>query len=427
MTESTPAAEPQESAFALAEKNRRRSLGVALNWYTAPERGLTITPIHFPMPDEPEPGSAVMSGSCSCGGTYVVGTDAVVQKPETEEEAALRCSSPGKHPVKKHYVRDPNCQATTYERALELWEGRPWNIGIIHGMSTGIVVFDVDVRANGLSSMTSLATKLSEVTDTWALGNTLSYHTSGAEGRGYHLFYRADRDDTQLWRDLRAMGENILPGIEVKWKAGMVVAAPSLHASGQAYSINSTAPIAELTPERLGDLRKALDLVRGKTPKVTGQPTAGGGGWAALAAASATYGATTGSALGGDLDWENASEEDDSSNPGYWSRQLTYFLVNGAPARTFGKGEHHDSLKPLIGALAKIVFAKGTFCQEVAAAAKSRSSDPYWVPAVYGSLCFELDAAVTVPRPWQETDLQNLRGIMRYAMAQELRGHGLEI
>ena len=429
MSESTtPAAAP--SAFVAAERRRRAGLKKALQWYTAPERGLTITPIHFPLPQEPaEEGGPVVAGRCSCGGYYRVDESGVVAKPETPEEAAKACTSPGKHPYMRHYVSDPNAQATTAERALELWGDKPWNVGVIHGQTTGVVVFDVDVRANGLSSMTTLSTKLGEVTGDWALTNTLSYHTSGSRGRGFHLYFRVDRDDLQMWRDLRQMGEVILPGIEVKWKSGMVVAAPSLHASGQAYQISNNVPIAVLDRTKLAHLRQALALANGKSPAATTAPASTGGAmnWAAMAAAAENYASTTGAAYGGDVSWEQAPQ-DDPANAGYWSRQLTHLLMTGRPARQFGPGEHHDSLKPLIGALAKIIFSKDTFCREVAQAANSRSqSDPLWVPALFGSLVYEIDAAVTVPRPWQQTDPHNLHGIARYAMTQELRAHGLDV
>lgn len=431
MSESTtPTAAPAEpSAFVLSERRRRAGLKKALQWYTEPERGLTITPIHFPLPQEPaEEGGPVLEGRCSCGGYYRLDESGVVAKAETAEEAARACTSPGKHPVMKNFVSDPNTQATTLERALELWNGKPWNVGVIHGRTTGIVVFDVDVRADGLASMSTLSTKLGAVTSDWALTNTLSYHTSGSRGRGFHLYFRVDRDDLAMWRDLRQMGEVILPGIEVKWKSGMVVAAPSLHASGQAYQISNNVPIATLDQTKFRQLREALALATGKSPAATSAPASGsGGGWAAMAVAAENYASTTGAAFGGDVSWEKAPE-DDQSNPGYWSRQLTYLLMTGRPARQFGPGEHHDSLKPLIGALAKVIFSKDSFCREVAQTANARAqSDPMWVPAIFGSLVYEIDGAVTIPRPWQQTDPHNLHGIARYAMTQELRAHGIDV
>lgn len=402
---------------------REAQLAKALVWYTSAPQNLTITPINYPTPNEDDP----LSGVCSCGGRYTVDANGVLVKPQTKEEGIGVCPSAGKHPLRKSYLLDPSNQASTPEAAAKLWDGGMWNIGIVHGQTTGLVVFDVDVRANGLASMTKLTEALVEFDPDWNLSDTLTYFTSGKSGRGYHMYYRADRDDSELWRELRALGDPVLPGIEVKWKSGIVVAAPSLHASGQVYQLHKPIAIQDLDRTRLAKLRSAIARANGRDiPKIAGS-VASVGGFGKMLEDAKQHSATSGISVGGELSWESAPN-DDEYNQGFWSRQLSYFLMTGAPAKRFGPGHHHDSLKSLIGALAKVVFAKDSFCQEVAATAAARAkSDPYWVPAIYGSTVFELDAAVTIPKPWQVTDNANLRGVMRYAMVQELRAHGFEI
>jgi hypothetical protein len=404
---------------------RQASLSKALAWYTSAPQSLTITPIHYPTPDKPTPEDPEpRGGRCSCGGRYTVDENGVLVKPDSGDNIAEMCLSPGKHPLRAQYVRDPGNQADSPERATELWGGQLWNIGIVHGQTTGLVVLDVDVRAGGLASMTKLTEALAEVAPEWALADTLTYLTSGKSGRGYHMYFRADRDDVDLWRSFRAMGETVLPGVEVKWKSGMVVAAPSLHASGQVYELRSTLPLQSIDRPRLEQLRAAIARANGKAAPVPSGPVSASGGWAAMAQRAEDYASRTGSAFGGELSWESA-REDSEDNPGYWSRQLSYFLMTGQPAQKFGAGNHHDPLKSLVGALAKIIFAKDSFCQEVATTAAARSKDQFWIPAVFGSLVWDIDAAVTVPKPWQFTDPQNLRGIARYSMVQELRAHGV--
>ena len=405
-----------------AERSREDSIMAALPWYTS--QNLVITPIHFPIPNPADP----LRGVCSCGRPYEVDENGVLQKPDTEEAAndpnAL-CPSAGKHPIRNGFLTDRTKQARTPEEAKELWQDQAWNIGVLTGQRAGLVVFDVDVRADGLASMTKLTEKLSEIAPEWELAATLTYLTSGKSGRGYHMYFRADEDDTQLWRELREMGERILPGIEIKWKSGMVVASPSLHASGQKYTLSKVTEIATLDRARLAQLRAAVRVVNGKSADLA--PAPAGGGWAALSAAAAHMNASTGAALGGDLSWEEAPK-DSTDNPGYWSRQLTYLLMTGRPARQFGPGEHHDSLKSLIGATAKIIFSLDTFCREVADTYSARErTDPHWVPAIFGSLVYDIDNAVTIPRPWQITDRENLRGMMTYSMKAELRSHGYHV
>lgn len=402
-------------------RTREDSILTALAWYTSAPQSLVITPIHYPTPDADDP----TTGVCTCGKPYKVDDNGVLLKDEEGSPEQRLCPSAGKHPIRSNYLTDRGNQARTPEEATALWQGQPWNVGVVTGQRTGLVVFDVDVRADGLASMTKLTEKLSEIAPEWELAATLTYLTSGKSGRGYHMYFRADPDDPQLWRDLRAMGENVLPGIEVKWKTGMVVAAPSLHASGQQYTLSTVANIATLDSTRLEQLRSAVQVVKGKAP-ITPSNTVPGG-WASMAAAANAYNAGVGSAMGGDLSWEEAPK-DNTDNGGYWSRQLTYLLMTGRPARQFGPGEHHDSLKSLIGAAAKIIFAKDTFCREVADALPARErNDSNWVPAIFGSLVYDIDNAVTIPRPWQVTDKDNLRGIMAYAMRAELRGHGYDV
>ena len=396
---------------AQAVNDRLALLHRALSWYVSEPQSLTLTPIHYPLTLA---SAGVAPGKCSCGLPYYLTQELTLSK-----EVDGSCQHAGKHPIISGFASNPDAQAVTPERALAMWD-KPYNIGVVTGKATGLVVFDVDVRANGLASMTTLTEHLQAIIPAWNFTDTFSYLTSGASSRGYHLYFRVDKDDASTWKELVRMGENILPGVELKWKRGVVIASPSLHATGQTYELRETYEISNMGRVEVEALKRAIALTKGERVPPAGNTSVG---FASLAAQASSIGTT----FGGDMSWETAgdAELDNPDNPGFWSRQLSHWLMTGKPARLWGPGEHNDSLRPMIGALAKIVFADRTFASEVVDTMSRHGTD--WMPALYGSLCFELDEAITSPKPWRVTDPANLRGLMDYAMKQELRKHGYEV
>ena len=167
-----------------------RGLGEAALAYA--RRGWLVFPLH-----------GIVNERCTCG--------------------RLDCSSPGKHPLVRHGVKE----ATSDQRVLEEWWSRcrSANIGIATGRASRIVVVDID-PPHGEASL-ELFGRIGR-----ALPPTLAVRT-GSGGR--HLYY-----STPAWelrnKTARLPGvDRDLPGIDLRGEGGYVVAPPSLHISGRPY------------------------------------------------------------------------------------------------------------------------------------------------------------------------------------------------
>lgn len=177
------------------------------------DQGFSVVPVHYVLPD----------GSCSCS-------------------AGAACHSPGKHPASSGWK---TFQTKLPDRGtLELWfDGRmrDHNIGIVTGKVSGnIFVVDVDVGEGkpGEDSLHDLQMKHDDLPDTLTA-------ITGSGGR--HLFYRAPEGISVK------TGTNTLGvGIDTRGEGGFVVAAPSVHASGNPYVINES-PVVD-APTWLLDL-----------------------------------------------------------------------------------------------------------------------------------------------------------------------------
>lgn len=101
------------------------------------------------------------------------------------------------------------------EGLLKQWAARsPLNIGIITGEISGLVVVDVDTTKGGDHE------PILEKYPTDMVVRTGS--------GGYHLYY----EYTPEWSGNRT---NVVPGVDIRSNGGLVVAPPSLHASGGTY------------------------------------------------------------------------------------------------------------------------------------------------------------------------------------------------
>ena len=144
------------------------------------------------------PAHTIQKGACSCG------------KPN--------CGSPGKHPRTRNGLKD----ATTNPRAiLRWWNQYPdANIAIRTGKESNLVVLDIDTKSNGFESLETLENTFE------ALPNTLTAITGG---KGKHIcFFHpgvAVRNRT-----------NLVAGIDFRGENGYIIAAPSAHVSGNAYT-----------------------------------------------------------------------------------------------------------------------------------------------------------------------------------------------
>jgi hypothetical protein len=164
--------------------------------------GWPVVPLHY-----------MKDGRCSCG--------------------RVRCDSPGKHPTTKHGPKD----ASRNEIQLDHWWNR-WpdaNIGIRTGVSTGIVVIDVDPRHGGDESLAELVREHGE------LPATVEALTGGG---GRHLVFKHPGGTIRNRSNMR-------PGIDVRGDGGYIVAPPSNHASGGQYRWREGHGPHETTPAEM--------------------------------------------------------------------------------------------------------------------------------------------------------------------------------
>jgi hypothetical protein len=150
-------------------------------------RGWSVVPLH-----------TALGGRCSC------------RRPD--------CPAPGKHP---RVTWQELTRAAAGEEQVAAW-WRRWpdaNVGVVTGLVSGLAVLDVDPRNGGEVSLASLEAR-------WGVLPETVESLTGGGGR-------------HLWLDAR---EEQLPsavlarGLDLKAEGGLVVAPPSLHASGRRYA-----------------------------------------------------------------------------------------------------------------------------------------------------------------------------------------------
>ncbi|MGC8489899.1 MAG: bifunctional DNA primase/polymerase [Clostridia bacterium] len=154
-------------------------------------RGWPVIPLHYPT-----------DAGCSC----VRGSD---------------CPSPSKHPM----IRDWVTRASTDTQDAGRWwhgtESGP-NIGILTGSRSGLLILDVDPRHGGDVSLETLEERWGCLPDTVV---------SMTGGGGRHFWFQAPSDRT-VPSSANVGGYR---GLDVRAEGGMVVAPPSVHASGRQY------------------------------------------------------------------------------------------------------------------------------------------------------------------------------------------------
>lgn len=124
--------------------------------------------------------------------------------------------------------------AATEEEVAEWW--RRWpdaNVGIVTGRVSGIVVLDVDPRSGGGPSLGALEARWGE------LPATLEVRTGG---NGRHLWFASDQELPSA-----VLG----PGLELKAQRSVIVAPPSVHATGQRYVWVPGSSPDEVAPARI--------------------------------------------------------------------------------------------------------------------------------------------------------------------------------
>ncbi|GAA0796666.1 bifunctional DNA primase/polymerase [Spirilliplanes yamanashiensis] len=185
-------------------------LAVALAWA---RRGVPVLPLHAP-----EPG-----GGCDCG------------RPG--------CERPGKHPWLRRGLTD----ASTDPRRVELWWAR-WPRANV-GLRTGVAMDVADVDSpEGLAALRHL------------LGGDLPRAPLARTGSGgWHVWFAPTGHGNRV---------RLLPGVDWRGAGGYVVAPPSRHASGRAYTW-VVAPGAARPAAVPGAL---AELLAGPEPPPRGRP-----------------------------------------------------------------------------------------------------------------------------------------------------------
>jgi putative DNA primase/helicase len=195
--------------------------------------GFHVFPLHTPE----------VIGGCSCGKSD--------------------CSNMGKHPRTMRGLKD----ATADPEQIKAW-WRRWphaNIGIATGEVSNLLVIDVDPRHGGWESLEALMHRIGEV-----FPSTVEAITGG-DGRHF-LFQMPDAD-------IRNSAGKLGAGLDVRANGGYIVAAPSLHASGQRYRwASDESPLAHLPYNLLRELITPPRLIEFKQRRgnVTVQTWTGG-------------------------------------------------------------------------------------------------------------------------------------------------------
>ncbi|MFA5928555.1 MAG: bifunctional DNA primase/polymerase, partial [Candidatus Margulisiibacteriota bacterium] len=174
--------------------------------------GKYIFPVHY----------ITGTGQCSCG------------TPD--------CSSPGKHPITQHGLKDASDKSDVIK---DWWEQYPQaNIGLATGAINGCIALDIDPRHGGNESMAEMESKYREIPETLI---TLT----GGGGRHYLFEYPQDGQAYKNKTELAGY-----TGIDVRGDGGYILVPPSNHISGGVYCFQDKADM-EKTP-----LAEAPDWLR---------------------------------------------------------------------------------------------------------------------------------------------------------------------
>lgn len=156
--------------------------------------GLAVLPLHRPV----DRGGRLR---CSCG--------------------KADCPSPAKHPVGRLAPRGL-LDASRDPHVLAAWfENEAWNIGVVTGAASGIVVLDIDPRHGGEEALAALEAEYVPLPPTWR------FLTGGG---GEHIVFRHPGSI------VKNSAGAIAPGIDVRGDGGYIVAPPSLHIGGRSYA-----------------------------------------------------------------------------------------------------------------------------------------------------------------------------------------------
>lgn len=149
------------------------------------------------------------------------------------------CSTPGKHPADKKGLRG----ATINLAKIRTWfRKRPdHNVGIATGPASNIVVVDIDPRNDGNDSLTRL---MSLIPNGFAEQHRPAIQKTG--GGGAHYIFRHPGGKVRN-------RTGAMPGVDIKANGGLIVVAPSVHASGGSYEWEGERGLPDFQPGGLPD------------------------------------------------------------------------------------------------------------------------------------------------------------------------------
>ncbi len=165
-----------------------------------------------------------------------------------------------KIPATAHGKNDASTDAAQVSRWFQTDTAH--NVGIVTGEQSRLIVVDIDPRNDGDASFERLERTFGELPD------TLSAKTGGG---GRHLYFNVPAEAAGL-RDRPSVDGYI--GVDLK-AGGYVVAAPSIHESGNAYSWEREVDIAE-APSWLIDLACGQRRIKSAGTKFGGPVEEGG-------------------------------------------------------------------------------------------------------------------------------------------------------
>ncbi len=125
------------------------------------------------------------------------------------------------------------------EKTLREWYSRSpgFNVAIVTGKLSGLVVVDVDPRHGGTESLAELEDEHGPLPETME---------SITGGGGRHLYFAHPGGEVHN-------RTNLAPGIDLRGDGGCIVAPPSVHPSGKRYRWVKGRGPGEVKPARLPD------------------------------------------------------------------------------------------------------------------------------------------------------------------------------
>lgn len=197
------------------------------------------------------------AGRCSC---VTLAARIAAREGRAAPAEGLPGCRPGKHPRPRGWQTLRALGGDALAELFGRYSTLPHNLGALCGGPAALVVLDVD-GPTGRASLDALRAELGPLPLTRC-------SRSGRIDGGAHGWFRWPGGGAAVPRSFK-----LAPGLDVIGDGGLVVAPPSLHASGRRYTWAREAPIADL-PTAWAD-RIAAHAPRVLAPPLSSRPEAG--------------------------------------------------------------------------------------------------------------------------------------------------------